>query len=336
MTLKLLVIFAMCLAIGCQSKDNGRVISNNNQRAVRNVMAVTVDVADISEELFYTGRIEALDNINLTSNLSAPIKKINVREGDYVRKDDVLLVLEDTQLRVLRKNYQQQERTYQRMRKLYEDEALDKHSYEEISTAYNISRLNYENVFENTYLKSPVNGIVSNLPFKAGETFNPVVGKPLVRLINLNAVSVITYLSDRDVVSVEPGTKVLVKVDTHKEKIFNGEVVNISPEAEFGSGKFRCEIFLSKPAGVLRHNQFARITFLLNTQNDVLVVPQRAIIESNEVFVEVNNTAQKRNVTTGVGNKEYIEILSGLQKGERVIVDGITGLTPGSEVNIID
>lgn len=302
----------------------------------RNVRVSSAERKDLRAGISLTGRIEADKHLNISSAVGGRIEKIHVQVGDTVAEGDLLVEFDDSQLVQAQKSYENIKRNYQRISRLYEADAVDRQSYEEVETAYGIAESNYNHLLKNIKLRSPINGRISSITMKEGENFTPMGLPHLVRIVSSEKMKAVVNLPDSDYHSVITGMPVELKVTAYPDETFHGVVSYISPEADMMAGTFKCEITIRDSADKLRHNQFARIFIVTDEAQQTLVIPQQALINENRVFVVENGKAQKREIETGIYSQKYIEITSGIQENEQVIVVGNIGLADMSPVNIIE
>jgi|SRR5690554_3577331 len=324
----------LLLLVSC-SRDEEQE-SQSSAISERNVRVAEAVRKDFYAGIETTGRIQSDVYVNITPSINGKIEKIHVREGDIASEGDLLLELEDLNLTQAEQNYQSLERNYRRMTELYRNDAVDQQSFEEVETAYQIARRNFEFALENTRIKAPIDGKIVTIALKEGESYTPMTLPALVKILSLNRMKAVTYLSDREYARTETGMRATVRVDAIPDKALVGYVSFISSEADPYSGTFRCEVMIEDESEVLRHNQFARIFVSTDEAKDTVVVPTAAILANNTAFVVENNRAIRREVETGIYSNIEVEIISGIEAGEEVIVLGNIGLTDNYPVNIIE
>lgn len=329
-------VVALILILGCSGKEEEADNQETDFQAERNVRVAEAVRKDIYSGITTTGRIESEVYVNVTSSLPGKIERIHVREGMIVRQGDLLVELDDVNLVQAEQHYLTLERNYQRMTELFRNDAIDQQSYEEIAAAYQIAKRNYEYTMENTRIESPIEGKVVSLTFKEGEVFNAMISPYLIKILSLNQMKAVSYLSDKDFIKTQTGMKAIVRIDAMPEKRLEGYISFISTEAERITGTFRCEVIIDDKSDLLRHNQFARVFIAVGQSLNTIVVPQEAIVNENRVFIVENGKAKSRTVEQGIASSEEIEILRGVYEGEQVIVVGNTGLTDGYPVRVID
>lgn len=327
----ILISLVLLILVGCQDKEVEKEESGFSGK--RNVKVVTAKIGEINEYLKYSGKVEAVTIANASPSMSGKIEKLFVKEGDSVEVDDLLVKLDQTQLEQTRIQFENAEKNYLRMQKLLESDAIDKQTFDEVETGYNIVKTSYEFMLDNIEMKAPISGIVTYIYKKEGEKFDSMMDPFLIRIVNSNKFKAKLQVSDKDINLLKQGQKAIITVDNTEDK-FMGYVSYVSPEAEMMSGTFPIEISINNDSNLLRHNQFARIDLITKSVSNTIVIPQESILRSSYVYVADNGIAKEREVQLGIGNEYEIEILNGIADGEKVIISGNIGLQDGDKIEI--
>lgn len=328
----LIALLAILLLLGCDNKTDQEIKAEFS--GSREVKVAVARRGDISSYIEFSGKLDADETVNISPAFSAKIKKIAVVEGRLVNQGDLLAELEDRQLVQAKTQFDNLEKSYFRMVELKKSGAIDKASYDEVETAYKIAKSNLDFVMENTHIRAPMDGVITMIYKKAGENYDAMMDPFLIRMINLKRFKAKIQVSDADINQVKKLQNVIVKVNSSTED-FIGKVAFISPEADLMSGTFEVEIEVKNRGNQLRNNQFARIKLLTETADNTIIIPQKAVIKNNLVFTVENGKAVKNPVELGIGNEYEIEVRSGLQENDQVVILGNVGLTAGDPVEII-
>lgn len=185
-------------------------------------------------------------------------------------------------------------------------------------------------------LLSPIDGVVSSLNVEIGQMATQA--SPPVTVIDMTALILDIRLSEYDVLKVRPGQKVDVYVDAAGSQPLEGMVEWVSPSTDVRSQAYGARIRLDNSSGKLRPGMFARVGLVLDKNENALVVPKNAIMRQGNqayVFVIKEGLAEKREVQIGMEGGEMIEVISGLETGEQVVVKGQAYLKEGQQVDIV-
>lgn len=300
-------------------------------------------------------------NISYVTPAGQPgqIKAIYVKQGDYVKKGQLILKLDNTiaeesvnairqQLASVKAQLDLARSVYDRQKNLWDQhigtevqllqaktnvETLEgqlKSVQANINTAQ--AQANQNNVY------STVNGTVDEITAHVGETFN---GNPLtggyIKLVNKAALKISVVVPENYAGKVSKGSKVMVEIPDMGLK-FDGTISFISQSVGTVTRGLTTEIIV--PSGIhVKPNQIAIVKILDYDAPNSLVVPLNTVQnDENGKFVLVAVTednklvARKRKVEIGQLYNDQIEIKSGLQEGDQVITDGFQGIFDGQPV----
>ncbi|MDD2890998.1 MAG: efflux RND transporter periplasmic adaptor subunit [bacterium] len=190
--------------------------------------------------------------------------------------------------------------------------------------------------FKPAVINAPISGIVGNLNLDPGSMVAP--GIPVAMVANINAVKVEINIPENDISYIKTGNKANIKVSSYPNDIFNGQLTKISPVLNPMSRTSQASISIINPGNKLRPGMFANVDVIIEEHTNVIVVPQKALIDNGGrkiVFVLNGEMAEMREVSIGLENNDFVEILTGINSGEQIITLGNYGLTNGAKVKII-
>jgi membrane fusion protein, multidrug efflux system len=190
--------------------------------------------------------------------------------------------------------------------------------------------------FKPAVINAPISGIVGNLNLDPGSMVAP--GIPVAMVANINAVKVEINIPENDISYIKTGNKANIKVSSYPNDIFNGQLTKISPVLNPMSRTSQASISILNPGHKLRPGMFANVDVIIKEDTNVVVVPAKAVVENGDkkvVFVLNGETAEMKEVSIGLENNDFVEILAGINSGEQIITLGNYGLTDKSRVKII-
>ncbi|MGB9893077.1 MAG: efflux RND transporter periplasmic adaptor subunit, partial [Candidatus Saccharicenans sp.] len=188
-------------------------------------------------------------------------------------------------------------------------------------------------------MKAPFDGVIASKNLEEGDVINPMMGgfsasSSVLTLVDYSKIKVRFDVSPTDVARIAKGQKVQLESFSLPGQLFEGTVTVVNSSADPQTKKFRIEALINNQDLSLKPGTFGRLILEVSTKENSLAVPQRAILENSYVMVVENNKAAKRMITTGLRNTDLIEITSGLNEGDLVIVEGNFGLGEGSLVEV--
>jgi membrane fusion protein, multidrug efflux system len=298
----------------------------------------------IENNLDFTGVVQPFEEAHIAPAVPARINRILVDVGDRVSKGQLLVEMDNTQLFQAQVQLDNLKTELQRLDTLLQAGAVTQQAYDQMKTQYEVAKSNINNLGTHTQVRSTLNGVITGRYFSDGEMFSGTpgpAGKPAIVSINqIRPVKVLVGVSERFLPQVQRGQTAQVQVDVFPERIFEGRVNKIFPIIDRASGTFRVEIVIDNQDEALRPGMFTRVALNLGEQQ-ALLVPALAVMKqtgSNERFVYVveNNKAKRITVQPGRNFDENLEIVSGLEPGQKLVVTGQHNLMEGVEVVVSD
>ena len=351
------VLVSFTLIIGCEQGNLDNLVNKIEEHKTK-VEVVIVKRGNLSTFLSLTGTLAPLQEVKITSKIPGRVEKVYVEEGDHVKAGDTLIQIEQEELILGVKQVEaalasatthldDTKNDYEKMKYLYEERSISAHKWEKIQAGLKVAESQVDQSkaalalarkqLANATIKSPIDGIITKKFVEQGEVVSPPVmpGKPLLQLMKLDVLKTKVNISEKRINQVHVGQKTRVMVDGLPDKIFSGGISRIAPVVDPQSRTFEVEINILNAGLELKAGMFARVKILLEMCSDVLLVPQEAIVNREEhtvIFVTENGIAQERMVTIGLNDGIHAEIISGVKKGEKVIVRGNVGIEKGTKV----
>ncbi|MCX7973455.1 MAG: efflux RND transporter periplasmic adaptor subunit [Candidatus Aminicenantes bacterium] len=348
-------------AFSCRPSPKEKQTSDTQMSTPFPIKVVKAERREIIEKLSFTGTIEPWQKMNIVPDISGKIARIYVKEGDRVVKGQLLAELDTQNLRLqlkqaeaalaaARANFEDARKNKERMDRLFQEKAISEQQYEKVKLAYEASQAQLEQAqaavnllrhnLEVSQMKAPFSGIVASKNANEGDVINPMMGSfsassGVLTLMDFSRVKLAIEVSAMEIVKIRKGQVAEVRVPNLVDKVFKGEVNLVNLAADPATKKFKVEVVVDNPDLVLRPGTFGEVTIEVARREQALVVPQKAIVEDRFLFIVEGNRARKKEVTIGLQTATEVEILSGIQEGNLVIVEGNFGLVDGALVSII-
>lgn len=277
------------------------------------------------------GTVKGGSEIELRFQVPGMIKSFNFREGDKVRKGEIIARLDQGDALLKLKQAQIELEEYE---KLYSIGAIVRSKVEQARLA---ARL-VSSEFEKTYLRAAKDGIIGDKNVEVGEFITPNV--KVATLVNLENVVVELGIIEKEIDRIFLGQKVTVNVDTYPGIDFTGKVSNISPLIAGKSKTLSVKANLDNPGGLLLPGMFARIKISIFEKEEALIIPSDSLDRSTGEFrvfvVGENNVAYAQPVEVAYLSSDYAQIAGGLDVDELVVVEKPEALADGKRVRIIE
>ena len=177
-------------------------------------------------------------------------------------------------------------------------------------------------------ITAPISGVIGSVSTQQGETVFAGLNAPtFVTIIDLNRIQVDAFVDETDIGKVKVGERAIFTVDTYPNKDFEGAVSAIYPKAVIQENVVNYDVVIdinSPFKNLLRPDMTASVTIYQEERKGVLMVPRQAIIrEGGHKYVLVqssNGPPQKKAVQTGISSGNTIEIISGINEGDTVVI----------------
>ena len=331
---------AVAVVAGCGSNANKaqeETAAAVVEEVAPSVAVEQVFVREVPQMSTFTSTVQAYVKNNIAPQSGNRIKSIKVDVGDFVSKGQILAEMDQIQLQQAELQMQNKEVEYQRLKGLYEVGGLSKSDLEAIELSYKVSKTQYENLLENSILRSPVSGVITARNYDVGDMY--AMSAPLFTVEQIVPVKLLVAISESDYSKVKKGDKVEVVADALTGKVFEGKVRKIYPTIDPATRTFTAEVVVNNPKRELRPGMFARVTVNFGVNNSV-VIPDIAVVKqqgSGERFVYVLNedgTVTYQKVVLGRRIDAEYEVLEGLSDGAKVVTGGQIRLKDGIKVTV--
>lgn len=185
----------------------------------------------------------------------------------------------------------------------------------------------------NTVIKAPISGVIAASNAQLGELVTQ--GAMVATIVNIDTVEVDVNVSERIINQIKPGDEVQVTIGAVSNEALTGEILTVSPAANPQTRQFGVKISLDNREGLLRPGMFAQIHLVTNQAADAIKIPKEAVVAADGnryVFVVNGDRAEKKSVQLGLENHQLIQITSGLNYEDQVVIKGQHRLEDGQLV----
>lgn len=331
------VAAAAVMAVSC-GNNNSKTAEQPQAAEVRlpNVTIMAASYKDVPQSDVYTANVEAYAKNNIAPQSPSRIQKIYVEVGDFVRAGQIVAKMDEVSLNQSKLSMANDSLEYSRIKKLYEQGGVSKSDFDAMELKYNVTRSQYQNLLENTILRSPVSGVITARNYDQGDMYG---GSPIYVVEQITPVKLYVGISEMDYTRVKKNDTVTLTADALPGKTFTGRIARIYPTIDAATHTFTAEVNVANSDRLLRPGMYARVTVNFGS-NHSIVVPDDCVVKQQgsgvrSVFVlQADNTVKEVVVTLGRHFGTEYEILSGIAEGDKVVVKGQASLKNGSKVNV--
>lgn len=279
--------------------------------------------ADESLKHVVSPRFEGWINRLIVNTTGAPVKKgqplLELYSPSVLTSEEEYLVAKSNQNRLDRSSSQSRDVASE-----LTHSALERLRLWNIPEA-EIRRLQSSNkASSNITLLSPTDGVITDKPSVEGMRFMP--GEVLYKIANLESVWLVAEIFEQDMAEVKVGQISTLSVNSYPDHAFQGKVTFISPYLNPETRTIRVRIQMANPKGLLKPAMYGNVALEGVTHHVQAAIPESAILDSGlrkVAFVMLSgNKFEARELSLGVHGNGYVEVLSGLTAGERVVTSG--------------
>lgn len=335
-------LFSIPACSSSQAAPPEEKATNVRPKVAPEAKATRVEVAiigrsDATLRLVLPGEVQSSRDADVASSQGGLVESIKVEKGQKIEKGHVIAKVDSALYAAQKKLAKTQLDAARRENKRIEavKSSVAGANVDRARTEVAVASANYKIAAlrsGRTVIKSPFDGIVSDVMMEKGEVAGP--GSPMIRLVQLDPITISVSVSDRDVGGLAQGSPARVTVSSRADAI-EGSVTRISPEANLKTRAFEVEIDLPNPDLKLRPGTIATVDLSRKLGEDELVIPQDFIVTrraGNGVFLEVDGVAKWRPLTLGRIVRDQVVVEEGLAEGDRVVVVGHRSLVDGDSL----
>jgi len=292
----------------------------------------------VAHQSVYSATVQANVTNNIAPQSASRFQRILVDVGDFVNAGQTVAEMDRVQLEQARLNLTNSETELERVRQLYEQGGVSKSDFEAMELSVNVARTTFNNLQENTILRSPVSGVITARNYDRGDMY--AMSAPIFTVQQITPVKILVAVSESDYGRVHKGDKVSLVADALPGQEFSGTVNRIYPTIDPVSHTVSVEVRVPNEKRLLRPGMYVRVTLTFD-QVERVVLPDGAIVKQQgsgqrAVYIlGADNTVTLRVVELGRHFGGNYEIISGVEPGEQVVVKGQTALRSGVTVEVI-
>lgn len=354
----LLLLMLMAIVVAFAAR---RVVGRLQPVASPSAPALAVETLRLAPTDFtvtrrYTGSVAAVNRVMLPSQVSARVQAVRFRAGDDVEQGDLLIKLDDVELRADMQRLEAAEvrikadLSYWRMQ-LQRDQSLLKKktisqkqrddslrmvktleaSLEENRHALDITRTHLE--YSNVY--APFSGRLQQVLVEVGDQATP--GKPLLELVSLQSLKAVVNVPQQDLMLLELGQEVVLHPTAQQEPAWQSTLQKIYPVLDPSTRNATFEVPVPAGAHKLLPGMGLQAVVTIAHEEGVLTLPHQALLHRKQgdgVFVVQAGLAHWRGVEPGADQNGSLRVLSGLAAGDEVIITPDPRIQENAEVSV--
>ncbi|MFA6923585.1 MAG: efflux RND transporter periplasmic adaptor subunit [Bacteroidales bacterium] len=313
-------------------------INKKSQAEMQKELSVTgyiVKSEKLLSQIEASGTLLSAEQVNLQSEISEKVIKINFKEGSFVNRGAILVKLNDdelqAQLRKLIIQKQVAEATEQRLKQLLSMNGIGQQDYDNALLQLNNIKADIDIVqtqIEKTEIKAPFSGRIGFRNVSIGAYISP--GTVISSIQQTDSLKIDFFIPEKYSQIVNAGDKVRFKIDAYNDE-FTGKVYAIESKIDEATRSIQVRAIFNNEKAKLQPGTFAKVFLDLKDIPETIMIPTQSIIpeaKGKKVVVCKNGKALFKTVVTGIRSESEVQILEGLEVGDTVVTTGILYLKP--------
>ncbi|MFJ1262557.1 efflux RND transporter periplasmic adaptor subunit [Capnocytophaga canis] len=315
---------------------------------------VLVSLLEVKDTLFnhfleLQGTIKTTQNITLNAEFGGVLERIHVQKGQNVQKGQLLASIQDggisQQLAQLKIQAELAKTTFERQSRLWENKIGSEIQYLQAKSAYETQQSAVEQMQKQVAkanIYAPFSGVIDDVITDVGTVVAP--GMPVLRLVNLSDMYLESEVPEQYVANVKKGSQAKVDISVLGEQL-DTKISQVSNFINPANRSFKVEIRLPNKNNAIKPNMTARLQVNDYQNKEAILLPTDIISENaqGEQYVFLAKKGDNENqyfaervvISTGKTQNGFTEILSGIQKGDKVIREGARSVQEGQRVSTL-
>ncbi|MDQ2179931.1 efflux RND transporter periplasmic adaptor subunit [Marinifilum sp. D714] len=321
-------------------------------------IAIQVSVKEIAPKsiekyISTTGTVEPIKTVELKSEVAGKYQlQTNPRTGrkfqlgDYVKEGTVVIQLEDKEyennikIKSLELRLEISKQTFEKQQSLYKKGGVTLSELKNAEIELINAKYSYEDAIfrlEKLKVKAPFSGTITNLNYYTENT-RIEAASPVLSMMDYSKLHMEINLAEKNISMIKTGQPVNIVNYTIPGDTLNGVLAQLSPAIDAETRSFKAVININNSKLLLRPGMFAKGEIVVAKADSALVIPKNVILnkqKGNVVFVVHKGLAEERVIEFGLENPNEVQIVSGLEKKDRLVVKGFETLRNRSKIKIV-
>lgn len=344
----LTMIILIIVLVGAIKKESAIIAADKNAAVLQekpptNGVTLTLAPVTITDRINLPGSIEPWTRLELMSKLGGTITDVLVKEGDRVKKGDILAHIEsaDYEIALARSEaaYKLAKSEYERDKSIYDKGVIPASTLDANKTNMQTAMADYENaklLYSRTTVTSPMDGIIRRMDAKIGLQLS--IGDPIAEILEIDRLKGVIGIPESDVLAVKKLDMVEITIQALNNKKISAKVHFLSPSPETIARIYNLELEIDNRDGDIFAGMFIRADIVKKTYQNSIAIPFYSVVSRNDeqfVYVEEDGIARKRYVNLGIMEKWMVQITEGLRPGDRLLVEGHRDVEDNQQVKVV-
>lgn len=339
-------IVLIALALPKITSSDGRPATSGPERSASDqrtqVRTEVVHAERIGGTVTAVGTVLSNEEVEVRSQVSGQIRSINFAEGKRVRRGDLLVKINDDDLKAQLFRTESRlaitEQQAERQRQLFEKQFVSQEEYNSVLNELNVAKADVQLILaqiDKTEIRAPFDGTIGLRFASEGGYISPAT--IITTLQDNSRMKVDFTIPEKYAGDIKVGDRITFRIQTRREQ-FEGRIYSLDARLDQTTRTLRVRALAPNPKGLLLPGSFATIEVRLN-ERETLTIPAFALIpelKGHRVFLYKGGVAESRPVEIGIRTDQRVEIVAGLEDGDTLITSAILQLRPGMPVHPAD
>ncbi|CAM4281158.1 efflux RND transporter periplasmic adaptor subunit [Flavobacterium terrigena] len=305
------------------------------------VTAIVVSSKDFSNGISLSGSIEANENVEIRSEVSGIVEKISFSEGTQVSKGQVLLKVNDVELRAqLSQAFTKQKLASENERRaklLLQKEAISQEEYDIASAEFRSLKAQTQLIqaqIAKTTIRAPFSGKIGLRNISPGTYVTPTT--LITKLVSSGQVKISFSIPEKYASEIENNATITFTIPNNPQK-FTAKIYAIEPEIETATRTLKIRAIADNPNGKLLPGTFATIDLSLKNIKDAIVIPTEAVVpiqDGKVVYIANNGKAKEVKIETLARTSKDVVVTSGIKSGDTLLTSGVMSLKDEADIKV--
>lgn len=340
------LLFLLMISISsCSELQEDEPENDNNVRTVA-VETITIVEDAFEDYIRLSGTVEAIEDAVISAETSGRILHI-VDRGAELSEGDILARLDDRVIRAqynsARTSFQLADQTYERFERLYADSIISTQDFQNAEAQRDQARAQLdqaEKQLRDVNIEAPFSGRVEERFVQRGELTSP--GQPIARIVDASIVRILTGIPERYANEIKVDSPVNATIRSLPGVKVDSKISYISNIIDPDTRTFTAEIEVNNRDYTIKPEMIVDLRVRRKTIENAIIIPRTSVLRDEDgvnIFVaseeDGHKVARIRSIETGQASGALIEIISGLNDGDEVIITGMRSLSDGDRLNIL-
>ncbi|MEJ8801363.1 efflux RND transporter periplasmic adaptor subunit [Pontibacter sp. H249] len=310
------------------------------------VQRVAVDVFVVSPSAYQnkittTGTVLPNEEVELRSEIAGRVTSINFKEGTRVQKGQLLVTVNDAELRAQLQKLESNQKLYrdmeERQRTLLKKEYISAQEYDQVSNQLATATADIQALkatLAKAYIRAPFDGVIGLRQVSEGSYVSATT--PITRIVDISPVKIDFAIPGRYSQQVKAGDKITFTVEGNP-KVYDASVYAVQPGIDPTTRTLQVRALFDNKNEEVKPGAFVSVALSLQNSDDAILIPTESIIPEatgHKIYLAKNGKAVPQMVKIGQRSETLIQIVEGVAPGDTIIRSGIMQLRDGSNLNI--